>query len=166
MTWLVSGEVVRTYLDVGSATNLKVPDSSIDYVFTDPPFGSSIYYSELNLIWEAWLGNTTGTKNGVHRASDGGAKRIFDYSSLMAEAFGGGHRVLKPGRWASVVFHNSDDQIWQAIQDAADNAGFKLVEINAFDKEQVTFKGWKKGWRWSRTEVSPRPSKTCTGSGS
>ena len=30
----------------GSATMLNLPDSSVDYVFTDPPFGSNIYYSE------------------------------------------------------------------------------------------------------------------------
>jgi hypothetical protein len=59
----------------------------------------------------------------------------------MAEAFGEMNRVLKPGRWASVVFHNSDDRIWQAILDAAETAGFELAEINSFDKRQLSFKG-------------------------
>jgi hypothetical protein len=53
------------------------------------------------------------------------------------------HRVLKPGRWASVVFHNSDDRVWNAIRDAATDAGFSLENAVAFDKEQRSFKGIK-----------------------
>ena len=59
----------------------------------------------------------------------------------MTDSFREMYRVLKPGRWASVVFHNSDNRIWQTILDAAESAGFELAEINAFDKEQLSFKG-------------------------
>ena len=38
---------------------VDLPDSSVDYVFTDPPFGGNIPYSEVNFINEAWLGRTT-----------------------------------------------------------------------------------------------------------
>jgi hypothetical protein len=34
----------------------RIPDQSIDYIFTDPPFGSNIYYSEVNWLYECWLG--------------------------------------------------------------------------------------------------------------
>ena len=45
---------------LGSATDLSsIPSGSIDYVFTDPPFGSNIFYADCNLIWEAWLGRLT-----------------------------------------------------------------------------------------------------------
>jgi hypothetical protein len=33
-------------------------------------------------------------------------------------------RVLKPGAWATLVFHNTDPAIWRAIQSAAESAGF------------------------------------------
>jgi hypothetical protein len=59
----------------------------------------------------------------------------------MADSFHEMHRVLKPGRWASVVFHNSDDRILQVILTAAQDAGFELAQINAFDKVQLSFKG-------------------------
>jgi len=65
---------------------------------------------------------------------------LSDYARLMAESFREMHRVLKPGRWASVVFHNSDDEIWETILEAARSAGFELAETNAFDKGQLTFK--------------------------
>lgn len=128
---------------VNSATRLEVPDNSVSYIFTDPPFGSNIYYSEVNLLWEAWLGEFTDVsfEAVVHRKQDGGTKRLADYAELMSQTFSEMYRVLKPGRWASVVFHNSDDRIWQVILDAAEGAGFELADINSFDKRQLTFKG-------------------------
>jgi adenine-specific DNA methylase len=43
-----------------SATGLKfIPDNSVDYVFTDPPFGGNIFYSDASMLYEAWLGEVT-----------------------------------------------------------------------------------------------------------
>ena len=42
--------------EVLSAEKLAhLDDHSVDYVFTDPPFGSNIFYSDMNLFQEAWL---------------------------------------------------------------------------------------------------------------
>jgi 16S rRNA G966 N2-methylase RsmD/DNA-directed RNA polymerase subunit RPC12/RpoP len=126
-----------------SATDLsQIAGSSTDYVFTDPPFGANIFYADLNFVWESWLGIfTDDTKEAVVNRSKKNGKTIDDYTQLMTEAFGEIRRVLKPGRWASVVFHNSDDRIWQAILDSANASGLELVEINAFDKVQLSYKG-------------------------
>jgi len=130
--------VVRT----GSATELPVPESTIDYIFTDPPFGSNIFYADCNLIWEAWLGEFTDqSQEAVVHVKQRDKNTLADYARLMTDAFREMYRVLKPGRWASVVFHNSDDRIWQVILDAAEAAGFELAEINSFDKGQLSFKG-------------------------
>jgi len=41
-------------VSTGSATNLQdIPNSTVDYIFVDPPFGDNLMYSELNCIWEA-----------------------------------------------------------------------------------------------------------------
>ena len=119
-----------------------VPDSSIDYVFTDPPFGSNIYYSEPNLIWEAWLGKTTDTalEAVVHRKNDGGTKRLPDYARLMQAAFKEMFRVLKPGRWATVEFNNSDGAVFEAVKQGDSQAGFEIANMLLLDKEQKTFK--------------------------
>ncbi len=37
-----------------SATQIPLPQSCIDYIFVDPPFGANLMYSELNFLWEAW----------------------------------------------------------------------------------------------------------------
>ena len=38
-----------------SSTKLDLTDGSISYVFTDPPFGDYIPYSEVNQLNELWL---------------------------------------------------------------------------------------------------------------
>ena len=39
-----------------SSEMLNLDDKTIDYLFTDPPFGDFIPYSEVNQINELWLG--------------------------------------------------------------------------------------------------------------
>ena len=44
------------YISTQSATSLAaIPNASIDYIFTDPPYSDKFPYGELNFIWEAWL---------------------------------------------------------------------------------------------------------------
>lgn len=135
-------------LQQASATCLNhVDDRSIDYVFTDPPFGRNIYYSDASFLWEAWLDDFTPTHeeavvSSSLRAEHGG-KSLQDYEKLMGAAFVEVARVMKPGAWASVMFHNSDDAVWSALQRALESADLQLESAVAFDKTQPTFKGVK-----------------------
>jgi DNA modification methylase len=135
-------ELSQILVTTGSATKLAVCDECVDYVFTDPPFGSNIYYSEPNLLWEAWLGKVTDQTDEavVHRKNDGGTKRLPDYARLMRAAFNEIFRVLKPGRWATVEFNNSDGSVFEAIKLAVREAGFEIVNMLLLDKKQKTFK--------------------------
>jgi hypothetical protein len=132
-----------SFLTQSAADLCPLRDSSVDYVFTDPPFGSNIFYADCNLIWEAWLneGFTDQSQEAVVHVKHRQKNTLPDYARLMTDSFREMFRVLKPGRWASVVFHNSDDRIWETILEAARTAGFEMAEINAFDKEQLSFKG-------------------------
>jgi DNA modification methylase len=122
-----------------------IAGDSIDYIFTDPPFGSNIYYSEVNWLYECWLGCLTdrSPEAVVHRKNDRGTKDITDYMRLMAEAFREMYRVLKPGRFATIEFNNSDGQVFEAIKEAVRGAGFDIENMLFLDKEQKTFKQLK-----------------------
>jgi hypothetical protein len=122
-----------------------IAGDSIDYIFTDPPFGSNIYYSEVNWLYECWLGRLTNASPEavVHRKNDRGTKAITDYTRLMAEAFREMYRVLKPGRYATIEFNNSDGQVFEAIKEAVRLAGFAIENMLFLDKEQKTFKQLK-----------------------
>ena len=121
-----------------SASTLYVPDNSINYIFTDPPFGGNLMYSELNFLWEAWLKVFT---NNVPEAitNETQGKGLPEYQRLMTECFREYFRVLKPGRWMTVVFHNSKNSIWNAIQEALQTAGFVVADVRTLDKKQGSF---------------------------
>ncbi|MCP5271840.1 MAG: DNA methylase [Burkholderiaceae bacterium] len=121
-----------------SATSSSLPDSSIDYIFTDPPFGENIYYSDLNYLVESWHGVTTDFQPEaiVDRVRQ---KGVTEYQRLIQKCFLEYHRVLKPGRWMTVVFSNSRAAVWNAIQVALQQTGFVVAEVTALDKKQGSF---------------------------
>jgi len=123
----------------GSVFNSGLPENSVDYIFTDPPFGDNLHYAELNSLWEWWLGVRTDPS--AETSIDKGLGKSFDhYSRGMARAFREYFHILKPGRWITVEFHNSKNAVWNAIQDALGNAGFVVADVRVLDKQQETFK--------------------------
>jgi len=126
-------------ISTGSAAKLdQVGDNSIDYIFTDPPFGENIYYSDLNYIVEAWYGVLSNSEPEaiIDRVK---GKGVSEYQGLMADCFSEYYRVLKPGRWMTVVFSNSKTAVWNAIQEALQQAGFIVAEVSTLDKVQLSF---------------------------
>lgn len=131
-----------------SATSLaEVADESIDYVFTDPPFGSNLFYADCNLIWESWLGRITDPeKEAVVNSSlnvAAGGKTLENYEHLMTLSLQQISRVLKPGGWTTIVFHNTNGDVWAALQNAAISAGFEFHEASSLDRKQQSHKGYK-----------------------
>ena len=127
-------------IGVGSATSLStVPDDSVDFVFTDPPFGGNLNYSELNTLVEAWLGILTNTDDEAVVNSVQG-KTLAEYQTLLEESFAEYARVLKPGRWIVIEFHNSRNAVWHAIQQALGRAGFVVAGVRTLDKQKGTTK--------------------------
>ena len=115
-----------------------MPAATIDYVFTDPPFGDNFAYSELNFVVEAWHRVFTAqSPEAIVSASQ--SKPVMSYQRLMAACFSEYHRVLKPGRWMTVVFSNSANSIWHAIQEALGIAGFVVADVRTLDKQQGSF---------------------------
>jgi DNA modification methylase/rubredoxin len=127
---------ILTNQDSGS---LSIPSNSIDYIFLDPPFGSNLMYSELSFLWEAWLKVKTENKlEAIENSSQG--KDINDYRHLMTACFSEANRILKPGRWMTVEFSNTQATVWNAIQTALQEAGFVVANVSALDKKQGSFK--------------------------
>jgi len=125
----------NVYLDLCSATKLtNVPTNSVDYAYYDPPYGANINYSELNIMWEAWLGSITDTKDEIIE-NDAQSKGRQEYEQMMTQALQEAYRVLKPGRWLSIVYSYSDPSMYRSVQRMAHNAGFvdegEVLHINS-----------------------------------
>jgi 16S rRNA G966 N2-methylase RsmD len=122
-----------------SSTQLDLPDGSIDYVFTDPPFGGFIPYAEINQINEAWLGATTDdTEEAIVSPAQG--KGVTEYAALMKRVFAEVARVMKDDAAATIVFHSSKPDVWAALGGAFTSAGLVVERTNVLDKTQVSFK--------------------------
>jgi len=127
-------------LNTASLTDIcNIKENSIDYIFTDPPFGYNLNYSELNFIWEAWLKVKTSNKSEaiINKVQN---KGLVEYQELMTKCFEEYYRVLKPNRWITIEFHNSKNSVWNAIQESLLRAGFIIADVRTLDKKQGSFK--------------------------
>lgn len=122
-----------------SASMLEnIPNDSIDYIFTDPPFGDNLMYSELNSIWESWLRVYTNNEpEAVMNRTQG--KQLAFYQEAMTKCFSEFERILKPNRWMTVEFHNSKNAVWNSIQTSLNRAGFIIADVRTLNKNQGSF---------------------------
>ncbi len=143
----VDSYMFENAIQVGDALHCRtMPKESVDYIFTDPPFGHNIMYSELNFLSESWIKvKTNNVDEAIENKTQG--KTIESYMRLMTEAFRDYYRILKPGKWMTVEFSNPSAAIWNAIQTAIQNAGFVIVNVCSFDKVH----GGQKSMRYTTT---------------
>jgi len=129
----------QAIIGTGTAAHLGLPDATIDYIFTDPPCGENIFYADLNYLVESW--HRVKADAEPEAIVDGPKnKGLPEYQRLMQQCFEEYHRVLKPGRWMTVVFHNSRNSVWNAIQEAMLAAGFVVADVRTLDKQQGSYR--------------------------
>ncbi|MDX6714335.1 MAG: hypothetical protein QOH30_893 [Baekduia sp.] len=136
---LVHGSESEVQVVTGSSTQLDLEDQSIDYVFTDPPFGDYIPYAELNQLNELWLGALTDRDDEII-ISPAAGKGVDSYAAMMADVFSETERVLADDGTATVVFHSAKASVWKALTDAYSAAGLTVATTSVLNKTQSSFK--------------------------
>lgn len=141
-------ELPQTAYRLGSADALDLADGSVDLVFTDPPFGSNIFYSDMNLFQEVWLGVQTDHTNEavVDRIPSTDGRTAERYEALLVASLLECRRVLKPGGHLALVFSNSTGAMWSLIQRAIAASGLRLLHVSVLDKGQRSVKGLASGF--------------------
>ena len=122
-----------------SSEKMLEKTGSIDFVFTDPPFGDFIPYAEVNQINELWLDQTTDREKEIIISPSQG-KNVTDYQCMLTRVFTEISRVLKPDHYAAVVFHAAKAKIWEAFENAILDSGLAVCMANILDKKQLSFK--------------------------
>jgi hypothetical protein len=125
-------EQAATGVDIhkGNAANLSfLPNESVDYIYTDPPYGKKIPYLDLSAMWNAWLDIEVSEDDYEHEAIEGGThnKTKESYNRLIAASICEMFRVLKFDRWLSFVFAHKDPEFWDLIITTAEQVGFEYV---------------------------------------
>jgi len=128
----------RCVVNTASIAETPIASNAIDYIFTDPPFGDNLAYSELNFVLEAFHKVFTNQRSEAV-ISKFQSKLIREYQLLMKRSFQEYYRVIKPGCWMTVEFSNTKASVWNSIQAALTEVGFIVANVSALDKKQGSF---------------------------
>jgi 16S rRNA G966 N2-methylase RsmD len=135
--------------ELASAETIPLPDASVDYVYTDPPFGSNLFYADMALFQEAWLdGFTDVTQEAVVDRGSKKQRSASRYEQMMTQALSECRRILKPGGRISMVFGNSTGSMWSLVQRSIQNAGLVIEpdQLVVLNKGQRSVKGLASGF--------------------
>ena len=134
------------YIYNGSCFDLmkKIPEESVDYIFTDPPYDASIQFGELSYMWVSWLKMNSNyikkiAANEIIR-NEQQHKDFNVYHSLLSSSFQQMFRVLKPQNYLTVTFHNPTFKVRNATIRAGVFAGFEFEKIHHQPLGQVSAK--------------------------
>ncbi|MDR1459205.1 MAG: type I restriction enzyme HsdR N-terminal domain-containing protein [Bacteroidales bacterium] len=144
MSYFINKDTVHNaQIFKGSATNLHfLPKESVDYIYTDPPYGAKIPYLDLSIMWNAWLDLDVTEEDYALEAIEGGehGKTKDEYNRLIAQSIKEMYRVLKFDRWLSFVFAHKDPEFWHLIIETAEGCGFEYIGAVPQKNGQTSFK--------------------------
>jgi adenine-specific DNA methylase len=102
--------------------------ATVDYIFTDPPYGGFISYLDLSIMWNHWLGFEIPAADRSCETIVGGELRLTEdhYKHSLAQSIRACLRLLKPDRWFSIVFQHWDVAYFETILTSATENGAQL----------------------------------------
>jgi DNA modification methylase len=120
---------------VGDARDLNLPDNSVDFVITSPPYLNKIEYSkiykfEYSLFLDPPKSKISGF-TGKFEAPEDTMERYFDEMQRVLEEL---HRVCKPGAKLAIVigggcFPDRAILVDEKLGEIAEQVGFKVTDI-------------------------------------
>ena len=123
-------------LDSWLKSGPTLPANCCDYIFTDPPYVFKVQYGELNFVWESWLGFDTAWLQDEIIVNPLRHKTLAVWEADLRLALVAAFRVLKPGRWLSLCYHDTDAGTWSLVQDALRDVGFDIHSVTVLDPKQ------------------------------
>ena len=148
----------------------EIPRDSVDFIFTDPPYAGTIQYGELSALWEAWMGVSLEWHKDEITVNAARGRTEQDWGNMMHSAMAECFRVLKPGRWLSLCYHDTSEGTWSLIQDIMAEVGFvvdKAESVLFIDTQQKSYNQYTADKVTKRDLVinfrKPKPNEIATG---
>lgn len=118
------------------AKKLSLPNNSVDYVFTDLPYGDSVPYFEQSVIWNSWLKYSVDYENEIVVSDSRYRKKdITSFESDINDSISEISRILKNGKYFSLTFHSLSGLEWKAVTNACILNGFTLLEYRWLEQK-------------------------------
>lgn len=121
------------------AKQLKIESGTIDYIFTDPPYGDAVPYFEQSILWNSWLKLKPDYENEIVISDSKERKKNHEqFEKDIEAAFSEIRRVLKPNKYLSLTYHSLSGLEWKVITNACIKNGFRLVDYKWLVQKSFT----------------------------
>ena len=128
-----------------SIENKDIPESSVDVIITDPPYGSNVQYLELSHFWYPWnkdlyeKESVDFSKEAVSNRKKNfeGAKGMKEYEDNLFKVFLKCNKALKPKGLMVLTFNNKDISAWLALMLSIFRSGFDFKNNGLFFQSGV-----------------------------
>lgn len=142
--WHPANLDIKIIVSTSNAASLNdIYSNSIDYIFTDPPYSWKVQFGESNFLWESWLEFDTNWHDEEIIVNEVRGKSEGDWTNMMRLAMAECYRILKPGRWISLCYHDTSEGTWEILQDIMAEEGF----ISEKSKEVLFIETGQKAWK-------------------
>lgn len=122
-------------------SNTDIPDQSIDFILTDPPYFDQVAYSEYLKIWEYFIGTRSFFKDEViqsQRISE--TRSEEEYLNNLKNAFSTINNKLKNNGKMFVYFKDSRPEKIQKFLKTMSDVGFEFIKQEHIEKSKYTYK--------------------------
>ncbi|MBU4154487.1 MAG: site-specific DNA-methyltransferase [Proteobacteria bacterium] len=147
---LVDFRLDKKNCDIYNKSSTKMPSlksNSVDFIFTDPPYGGTIQYLALSELWNSVLNLDSNFKEEIV-IDKKREKTAEEYKKDLTKVFKECYRVLKNNKYMALTFNARDMSILKSLTDSCKNAGFILMDVNHQDAAVTSATA---GFNWKNT---------------
>ncbi|MGD0060757.1 MAG: hypothetical protein ABSD58_15175 [Verrucomicrobiia bacterium] len=129
----LAGGIRRFLIGQRDSSKLPLPDRSVDFVVTDPPYFDSVQYSDLSHFFRVWLRWLLPDQADWHFTASSSAVAETEveaekFGRVLGAIFGECNRVLRrPHGRLIFTYHHWRAEAWTQLTLALRTAGFRLV---------------------------------------